>query len=140
MQSEDGEEGCAEKLVGDGFNPLSGDLYGEDANRWQEEEEARLQVAKAIEQVAVVMKKTAEEKAAAGKAKDEVCYGGPNENLTLFQCVWINAEIRDCIVSFVLDGKGISKCSVDVFLPTVKVVKAKNGATVLEITAETSAD
>ena len=90
------------------FNPLSGDLYGDDARRWQEEEKERLQVAEAIEQVAVAMKKAAEEEAAAGEEEedmDEVGYGGPKVGLTLFQCMWVNAEIRDCIVSFVLDGR-----------------------------------
>ena len=99
------------------FNPLSGDLYGDDARRWQEEEKERLQVAEAIEQVAVAMKKAAEEEAAAGEARDkataageeeegmdEVGYGGPKVGLTLFQCMWVNAEIRDCIVSFQSTG------------------------------------
>ena len=137
VQNGNGEEECTNNSVG---NQLSGDLYGEDAKRWQEEE--RLQVAKAIEQVDVAMKKAAEEEAADGEAKDEVGYGGPNDNLTLFQCVWINAasETRDCIVSFVLDGKDMSKCFVDVCLPTMKMVKVEISEMVLEITAEISAD
>ena len=125
------------------FNPLSGDLYGDDARRWQEEEKERLQVAEAIEQVAVAMKKAAEEEAAAVEEEedmDEVGYGGPKVGLTLFQCMWVNAEIRDCIVSFVLDGRDMSKGFVEGFLPAVKKVKKEIGAVVLEITSDISAE
>ena len=43
-------------------------------------------------------------------------------------------------MSFVLDEKDMSKCFVDVFLPSMKVMKVEIGAMVLEITAEISAD
>ena len=159
VSKEDGKEKYVDDFVGNWFSPLSGDLYGDDARRWQEEEEEeeeRMQVAEAIEhaieQVAVAMKKAAEEEAAAGEAEDktaageeeegmdEVGYGGPKVDLTLFQCMWVNAEICDCIVSFVLDGKDMSKCFVDVFLPTVKMVKGEIGAMVLDIAADIRAE
>ena len=89
------------------------------------------------------MKKAVDDKAAAGEEEetvDQVGYSGPKVNLTLFQCMWINVEIRDCMMSFVLDGKDMSKCFVGVFLPTVKTAKVRIGAMVLEITAGISAD
>ena len=75
VSKEDGKEKYVDDSVKNRFNPLSGDLYGDDARRWQEEEEGRMQVAEAIEQVAVAMKKVAEEEAAAGEAEDKTAAG-----------------------------------------------------------------